>query len=106
MASKRTRAREEETTMTTNADVQRSNEGIFVFAMTAYAMMVLSGLGTAVAIFYGVAWGAVAMATVLALAISGGRLLRSTRLDPLNLVLGTMGSILVLALVAAAATIR
>lgn len=92
--------------MTTNTDVQRPNEGIFVFAMTAYAMMVLSGLGTVVAIFHGVAWGAAAMITVLALAIGGGRLLRSTRIDPLNFVLGTLGFIPLTALAAAVAIIH
>lgn len=89
--------------MTTITEDQQSGKGKGILAITAYAFMCLTGLGTAVAILAGVAWGAAAMGGTLLASIGVGRAARRLKLDPFNFVLGTMGMVLLLALAAAGA---
>lgn len=90
--------------MTTITQEKQSGQGMAILAFTAYAFMCLTGLGTAVAILAGVAWGAAAMGGSLLAAMGIGRVAQRLKLDPLNFVLGTMGLVLLLALAAAGAT--
>lgn len=89
--------------MTTISENHQSGQGVAILAITAYAFLCLTGLGTAVAIIAGVAWGAAAMGGTLLASIGIGRIVRRLNLDPLNFVFGTMGVVLLLALAAAGA---